>query len=273
MINIDIDPVAFLNVRWYGIAVALAIVVIVGWLLWKVKKGAKISADTVLTVAIVGIPSGVIFARLLHVLDNIVIAKLHPELVASGAVYDYLQHPSQIIGGSGLTIYGAILGASLGIWIYSRFARLDSGYIFDLITPALALAQVIGRGGCTVNGCCYGSETSLPWGIVYLHPESLAHLGIAVHPTQVYEIIFLLIVFCFTLWLSGRLKPSGSLFLLYLALYSAWRIGIGFLRDGEPFLFGLHQAQVVGIVVLLITVPVLIIKTRWVKKEESISPD
>ncbi len=33
MINIDIDPVAFLNVRWYGIMIALAIVVLVLWTL------------------------------------------------------------------------------------------------------------------------------------------------------------------------------------------------------------------------------------------------
>ena len=69
MIEININPIAFLNVRWYGILVALGIAVIVLWLVWQVRKGARVSYDTVLMAAIVGIPSGVIVSRLLHVLD------------------------------------------------------------------------------------------------------------------------------------------------------------------------------------------------------------
>lgn len=70
------------------------------------------------------------------------------------------------------------------------------------------------------------------------------------------------------LTLRRRLKPDGSLFLVYLTLYSVWRLGIDFVRDGTPFLFGLHQAQVVSIIVLAITIR-LIIKTRLVRKEKA----
>ncbi len=265
MITITINPVAFLNVRWYGIMVALAVLLIILWVVWQVKKGAKISYDTVFTAALVGIPSGVIISRLLHVIDNIVIAKLHPELALAGQVIDYTQHPGQIIGGAGLTIYGAILGTALGIWVYSKFSKLQFGYIADLIVPGLILAQAVGRVGCTINGCCYGEETSLPWGIIYTHPSSLAPLGIAVHPTTVYEILYLLIIFGVALALRGRFKPDGSLFLVYLSLYSLWRFGIDFLRAGSPFLFGLHQSQVIAIIVLVITIPLLALRTRWVK--------
>jgi phosphatidylglycerol:prolipoprotein diacylglycerol transferase len=68
--------------------------------------------------------------------------------------------------------------------------------------------------------------------------------------------------------LKGKLRPDGSLFLVYLSLYSAWRLGIDFIRDGMPFFLGLHQAQVIGIIVLLINIPLLIMKTRWVKTEK-----
>jgi len=47
----------------------------------------------------------------------------------------------------------------------------------------------------------------------------------------------------------------------------AIRVGIDFVRTGTPFLFGLHQAQVIGIVVLLIAIPLLALRTRWVKAE------
>ncbi len=268
MININIDPVAFLSIRWYGIFIALAIIWIILWLVWQVRKGAKISYDTVFTAALVGIPSGIVLARLLHVIDNIVVAKLHPELALAGRVIDYTQNPGQIIGGGGLTAYGAILGAALGIWIYSKFSKLRFGYFADLVAPAVIVAQaVIGRIGCTINGCCYGIPTSLPWGIVYTHPDSLGPLGVAVHPTQVYELIFGLIVFGVLVKLRGRFKPDGSLFLIYLGLYSVWRIGIDFLREGTPFLFSLHQAQVIGIIVLAICVSLLAYRTRWIKTE------
>jgi phosphatidylglycerol:prolipoprotein diacylglycerol transferase len=90
---------------------------------------------------------------------------------------------------------------------------------------------------------------------------------VAVHPTTVYEIIYALIVFGVLLGLKGRLKPDGSLFLVYLSLYAVWRVGIDFLREGTPFLFGLHQAQVISLIVLAITVPILAYRTRWVKAE------
>jgi phosphatidylglycerol:prolipoprotein diacylglycerol transferase len=256
MITISINPIAFtigsISVRWYGIMVALAILEIVLWMLWQVRRGVNLSYDTVLTAALVGIPSGLILSRLLHVVDR---------------WSYYVQHPGEIIGAGGLTIYGAVLGAALGIWIYSKFSEFRFAYFADVIAPAIILAQAIGRIGCTLNGCCYGIPTSLPWGVTYTHPDSLAPLGIAVHPTQVYEIIYNLIVFGVLLALRRRLKPDGSLFLIYLSLYSLWRVGVGFLRDGTPFLFGLHQAQVIGIVGLAITISLLAWRTRWVRAE------
>ena len=263
MIEIDINPIAFLNVRWYGVFVALAITVIVLWVAWQVKRGARISYDTIFMAAVVGIPSGVVVSRLLHVID---LWKY------------YSQNPGQIIGGSGLTIYGAVLGGALGIWVYSKFGKFQFGYLADLIVPGLILAQIIGRVGCTINGCCYGKICSLPWAIVYTHPDSLGPLGIAVHPTQPYEIIYLAIIFVVVLKLKDRLRPDGSLFLVYLSLYSLWRLGIDFIRDGTPFLrnlgiegsffiLDLHQAQVIAIIVLAIVIPLLALRTRWVKVE------
>ena len=268
MITIGINPIVTIgpvSIRWYGIMIALAIVVIVLWTLWQAKKGAALSYDTILTGVLVGIPSGVVISKLLHVVDYIVISKLHPELVDH--IVDYTQHPGQILSGGGLTIYGAVLGAALGVWVYSKFSHFRFGYVADLVAPGVILAQAIGRVGCTINGCCYGVETSLPWGVIYTNSNSYAPLNIPLHPTQVYELIFCLIVFAVLLKLKGRFKPDGSIFLIYLSLYSLWRIGIDFLREGTPFLFGLHQAQVISIIVLAIIIPLLAYRTRWVKVE------
>jgi len=259
MIEIGIDPVAFtigsLAVRWYGLMIALGVFVLVMWTLWQVRKyWPGFPPDRVLALTIVGIPSAIVFARLIHVIDN----------------WDhYIQNPDQIIGGEGLAIYGAILGAVLGTWIYSRFKPFNWGFGADLVAPGIMLAQSIGRVGCLLNGCCHGPEapTSLPWGIIYTNPACAADPKyVPVHPTQLYEIIFLLFLFVIIMLLKGKLKPDGSLFLVYLGGYSIWRFGIGFLRVNETYLFGMHQAQVIGIVVLILAVALLIYRrVHWVK--------
>jgi phosphatidylglycerol:prolipoprotein diacylglycerol transferase len=257
MIYINVNPVAFtigsISIAWYGIMVTLAVITLIAWALLSVKKDPRLSYEMVINAALVGVPSGVIFSRLLHVIDQ----------------WDYyMAHPGQIIGGEGLTIWGAVLGAAIGIWIFSLISKKFSfGHLADVVAPGIILAQAIGRVGCTLNGCCYGNPTSLPWAIVYTNPNTNGPIGIPVHPTQIYEIIYNLIVFGILLILRRRLRPDGSLFLIYLALYSVWRLGIDFIREGTPFLFGLHQAQVISIIVLVIAVPLLAVRTRWAKKE------
>jgi phosphatidylglycerol:prolipoprotein diacylglycerol transferase len=218
-------------------------------MLREVEKGADLSYDDVITAAVVGIPSGVVLSKLLHVIDW----------------WDYYSgNFSEILSGSGLTIYGAVLGAALGIWVYSRFSNFRFGYLANIIAPAIPLAQAVGRVGCTINGCCYGMVTSLPWGIVYTDPASVGYAatttlspGTGLHPTQVYEIIFNLILFAALLKLKGVFRQDGALFLVYLSCYAVWRLGIDLVRAGTPFLFGLHQAQVISIVVLAVAAIVL----------------
>ncbi|MFC1963798.1 prolipoprotein diacylglyceryl transferase [Chloroflexota bacterium] len=258
MIEIGVSPIAFtigaITVRWYGIMVALAVLTVVGWTLWQVRRGANISYDTVVNAALVGIPSGIIGARLLHVIDH-------------WKGY-YSQQPLwEVFGGSGLAIYGAVLGAALGVWIYSRIRKLSFAYFADVIAPGIILAQAVGRVGCVLNGCCHGLETDIFCAFIYTNPETLAPIGIAVHPTQVYEIFYDLIVFGVLLMLRGKFKPDGSLFLIYLGLYSAWRFGIDFIREGTEFFLGFHEAQVISLVVLAITIPLLLWRTRWKKPE------
>jgi len=237
-----------ISIRWYGIFVTLGVSALVAWGWRAVRDETEITTENLLTAALVGIPSGIVFARVVHLIDR----------------WEYYgQHLDQVIGGSGLTIWGAVLGASLGVWIYFKASRFPAaGRFFDLIAPGILIAQIIGRIGCTVNGCCYGNICDLPWGIIYTHPQSYGPIGIPVHPTQVYEIIYNLIALGILLSLRNKLKPDGSLYLIYLSLYSVWRVGVGFLRDGVPFLFGLHQAQVIAIIVLLICLPLLIWRTR-----------
>ncbi len=261
MITINVDPIAFtigvIEIRWYGIMITLTVLTLILWTLHEVRRGANFSYDVVFNAALIGIPFGLVFSRLLHVIDR----------------WDYFRHNlSQIPGTNDLTIYGAVLGAALGVWVYSKFSTFKFGYFADVMTPGIILAQAIGKIGCTLNGCDYGIKTSFPGAVIYTHSNSLAPIGVAIHPAQVYEIVYNLIVFVVLLKLRGRFKPDGSLFLIYLSLYSLWRILISFLREGTPFIFGLQQAQFIGIVVLALAVFRLVSRTQWVTPEDKNNP-
>jgi len=256
---IGVDPVIFrlgpISIGWYGLMVALAVFTVVGWVVWQNSRIHKLSSDTVFTGALIGIPSGVVFSKILHIIDQ---------------WSYYTQNPGKILSGEGLTIWGAVLGAAIGVWIYARVAKhFRFTLLGDIIAPGIILSQAIGRVGCTLNGCCYGLENHSSLAIIYTNPNSYGPLGVPVLPTQVFEIIFNLIVFGILLSLRGRLKPEGAIFTIYLAFYAAWRLGIDFIREGTPFLFGLHQAQFIGVVILAITIPIIIMKVRWVSKEEA----
>jgi phosphatidylglycerol:prolipoprotein diacylglycerol transferase len=268
MIYVNIDPVAFYvgshAIGWYGIMVAIAVLTVVGWLLLAVKRDPRLNYNMALNAALVGIPSGIIISRLLHVIDQ---------------WGYYWANPMKILGGEGLSIWGAVLGGALGIWLYNHFSKHSFAHMADVLAPGIILGQAIGRVGCTILGDDTGLPTSLPWGFVYTSPNSPTFqqyplMDTPTHPVVTYEIFYCLIVFGVLLLLRKKLKPDGSLFVVYLALYSIWRLGSDFLREGSGFLFGLHQAQVIGIIVLIICVILLIWRTRWVKKGEALeTPD
>ena len=248
MIYIGINPVIFsvgsVEVRWYGVMVVLAILAIIAITLVEAKR-VGVSLDHIYSLAVWAIIGGVVFSRVVHVIDK----------------WDYyMANPRQIITFEGLAVYGAVIGIVIAVLLYCIAKKLSAWQIADLVSPGALVGMAIGRVGCLINGCCYGAVTSVPWAVVYTNPASYAPLGTPLHPTQVYHFIWNLAAFVVVWLLRRRLKPVGSIFLLYLALYALGDLGIRFLREGEPFLFGIQQAQLIGIIMLVITVPLLIFR-------------
>jgi phosphatidylglycerol---prolipoprotein diacylglyceryl transferase len=252
MIHINIDPIALsfgvFQIRWYGIMVVLAVVAIIALSVIEARR-LRVPDEHIYNVALWGIIGGILVSRLLHVIDK----------------WDYyIANPRQILGFEGLTIYGAVLGALIAVVIYCRVKKISFWQLGDIIAPGAIVGQAIGRVGCLLNGCCYGLPTSSSFGLIYTNPGSYCPLGEAFQPTQIYHIAWDLIGFGILWSLRRRLEPKGSLFLLYLAIYAAGDLSIRFVRVGEPFrqgmFFNLQEAQIIGIIVLLITVPWLIIR-------------
>ena len=247
--EIGIDPILFTigsqEVRWYGVMVALAVLVgvAVPAVLAKREGVGGITSNQILSVAIWAVPGGVIGARLIHVFDEWSF---------------FVDHPGEIVGGEGMGVFGAILGGTLAGVIYARIKGIPIGKLCDVCAFGLILAQAVGRIGCLLNGCCYGTTTDLPWGTTWTHPDSYGPLVDAVHPTQIYELLFDLVLFAFLWGIRKRINVPGGIYLIYISVYSIGRFLISFLRENEEAFLGLQQAQVVSLVVLFVAVGLLV---------------
>ena len=235
--------------------VALAVVALLAMTSREAKR-LGISQDTIYNLFLWGIIGGLIVSRLVHVIDHVV---THPG------------EPIQLISFAGLSLLGAIGGALLGAWIYTRVKKItwsSLAIVGDAVAVGAPVAQAIGRIGCAINGCCYGKPVSLPWAVIYANPESACGLkGMPLHPTQIYFLLWNLVVFAVLWRMRKRIKPPGALFLFYLCLYAAGDFGLRFFRVNDVFLLGLYQGQVISLAILAVVLPLFIIKMRRYRQE------
>lgn len=157
----------------------------------------------------------------------------------------------------------------MGALLYAYWRKLPFIKFLDLTPVPILVGLSIGRVGCITQGCCYGSETSLPWGFVYTHPYSsiVPELrGALVHPTPVYEIIWFLVLAGILLRLGKYLQSiKGRIFLSFLVGHSIERFLIFFVRGDYPELqvvAGLTQAQIIALIIFSISAPLLVIYGR-----------
>jgi len=162
----------------------------------------------------------------------------------------------------GLVFYGGLLASVVFAWYYIRKHQLPLWPLADVLAPALALGQAIGRWGCFFAGCCYGVRTDVPWAIIFSDPKSLAPLDVALHPTQIYLSLSNFIIFGILMFLRKRKSFDGQIFWTYGILYSIGRFIIEYFRgDERGFAVQniLSTSQFIGIFVLLFSI------TMWLR--------
>jgi phosphatidylglycerol:prolipoprotein diacylglycerol transferase len=148
---------------------------------------------------------------------------------------EFRSHPMDAVKfwQGGLVFYGGLIFAFLtGLW-YVRRHHLNFRQLADLMAPSIALGQALGRLGCFAAGCCYGAPTAVPWACTFKNTESLAPLGVALHPTQIYESAATFGIFFALITMRKSKRFAGQLFWYYLLFYSAARFIIEFYR-GDP---------------------------------------
>lgn len=139
----------------------------------------------------------------------------------------------------GKTVVGAILGAVIGVEITKKFIGITRS-TGDVFVYPLIIGTAIGRIGCFLTGLSdrtYGTATTLPWGVDFGD-------GIPRHPTQLYEIIFLIILLIFIHFRSRYQYQEGDLFKFYLVCYLSFRFLIDFIKPDFHIFWGMSAIQI-----------------------------
>ncbi len=235
-----------LTVYAYGSILALGFIVGMALILLRARKKG-VSIERITELFCLSIFSAFIGARGLHVLLDLP---------------TFWNDPAQIfkVWEGGLVFYGGLILAAAAGFGYMRWYRLPLWKMTDLFAPAVALGLFFARIGCFMAGCCYGKETSLPWGVTFTDPQSLARLHVHLHPTQLYEAAAGLALFLFLIRMEKKQSFDGQIFWLFLLLYSVLRFLIEFLRDdprGFPIWTFLSTSQTVGVFLAILSFFVL----------------
>ena len=134
--------------------------------------------------------------------------------------------------GNGFVFFGSVVGGAIMLSAYLRKHKISLLPAFDFLAPSLAIGHAFGRIGCFLAGCCYGKVCDLPWAVTFTDPHTLAPPNIPLHPTQLYESLFLFGLSGFLVAIEKKMisKP-GFIFALYVLLYTIWRFFLEFYRD------------------------------------------
>jgi phosphatidylglycerol:prolipoprotein diacylglycerol transferase len=137
----------------------------------------------------------------------------------------------------GKTILTGLVGGYFGV-VVAKWALGITVRTGDSFAVPVAGAIAIGRLGCFVAGCCFGTPTTLPWGVVFERVDSSPR-----HPTQLYEFTFHAVA-AVVLW--GLLRDGmfrGQLIKLYILAYVAYRFASEFIRPEARIFGGLTAYQ------------------------------
>jgi phosphatidylglycerol:prolipoprotein diacylglycerol transferase len=240
-----------LEVTGYGLMLMVAFLM-GGWLIARQLRESQLREDYAADIVAAAVIGGIIGAKLWYVALT--------------------RDPGALFSRGGLVWYGGFLGGAAAVMLNGWRLRVPLRWTMQLAAPALAAAYALGRVGCFLVNDDYGRPTTLPWGVKFpqgLPPSTAGNLhqlfgvpmppGIdsstvmAVHPTQLYEVAAMLIVYAILWSLRRRGHPVGWLFGLYLILAGVERFLVEIVRaKDDRFLGPFTLAQLASVVLVVI---------------------
>ena len=254
----DLFKIGPFTVHSFGLMMAMGFIV-GSWLLTNELKRKGYNPNLGSTITLLALIFGIAGSKILFLIEDWEHFILNPI--------------SEAFSPGGLTWYGGLFLATFAIWIYTRRKKIPFLQICDATSPGLMLGYGVARIGCHLSGDGdYGFPTNLPWGAVYskgTYPPSFAFKDfpdivqkygvngivpdtIPVHPTPIYEFILSFILFLILWKLRKNNYVDGKLFMIYLMLYGVARFFIETIRLNPRLLFGLSEAQIISIILIII---------------------
>lgn len=248
-------PIGPLTIGFYGVSFVVAILVMV--LVSQSEARRKgIDPGLVTSAIIVVAVFAIVGARLYHVIDD----------------WDlYADDPLRVVlpPYAGLGLYGGIVGATIGIWVFLRGRDIPFWRALDIVVPGTLLAQGIARWGNFFNQELYGPPTDLPWAIAidcahrveayacspaYPHADVPAPGTTGFHPLFLYESVLTISGGLIALLLSRRFGGhlrDGDLASFWMIWYGSVRLVLESFREGWNWtILGVPTAVLIGIVLV-----------------------
>lgn len=257
------------SIAYYGIIIGIGMMAGIVVALLEAKR-TKQNTDQYIDLAIFGIISAIIGARLYYVIFE----------------WDYYsKHLLEIFNTrrGGLAIYGGIIGAVICVLIFSKVRKLSAWQLCDTACLGLITGQIIGRWANFVNMEAFGGYTDNLLAMqlnvneaYYTTPELLERAVtvdgiryIQVHPTFLYESLWNLGVLIILLIYRNHKKFTGEVFLMYIAGYGLGRFWIEGLRTDQLLIpgIGFPVSQALSAVLVVAAAALIIYYRRRAKKE------
>ncbi len=262
-------------VYWYGFLIALGILIamIYGF---KKMRSFGIDPDRATDSVIGGLIGAIIGARLYYVIFS-----FSDYLTDSGSI-DWKAIIS--VRDGGLAIYGGIIGAILVGGIIAKIRKLNVVALLDVVAPCFLIGQAIGRWGNFFNQEAFGSNTTLPWGMMssktvsflsQVQTELADKAGVTinpnlpVHPCFLYESLWCILGFVLLHLYAKHRKFDGEVFLMYIGWYGLGRFFIEMLRTDSLYLANIKISELIAGTCLLVSIVLIIIFRSMVKRNEN----
>ncbi len=246
-LGIEIDPpraleLGPLTIHYYGALIALGLLLAVAY---SCRRGGifGLKEDDILDGVLWITPLAIVCARIYYV---------------AFSWEDYAHDPisALYIWEGGIAIYGSVIGAILGMWIFSKVKKVKLAAVLDLIMTAFLIGQTIGRWGNFMNREAFGAATDsfLRMGLYNVKAGAWEYY----HPTFLYESVWNAIGFVLLHRLARHRKYDGQVALCYAAWYGLGRAFIEGLRV-DSLLWGPFRVSQVLAAVTCITAAAILL--------------
>ncbi len=262
----------FITIHWYAVCI-LGGALLAAWFGARRAAARGLNPDEAWNILAIGLITSIVCARAWYVFfewDRFVARRDQYASLWRWLILDVMNPAT-----GGLAIQGAIIGAALGCYIYTRVNQMPFLTWLDIGAPCMLIGQAIGRWGNFFNQEAYGRPmtTPQPWGLridaEFRNLPEYQDLGrypvetTRFHPTFLYESFWNVGALVALLWLERRLRGwlrPGDLFLLYAILYSIGRFFIEGLRTdslcigaaGGECVGGIRAAQLAAVVTIVL---------------------